>query len=243
MRRRRNIMQVPPLAQRLALQPECHMPSNQLHTDTGALRPDRRLRARLAKGLRKLERIAVHDSSLVQSAVAVTVIGSECGRDACFILTRRPDHLKRHRGQFALPGGRIDGNETIVEAALRELHEEVGVVASTTDVLGMLDDYATRSGFNIAPVVVWCPDTDIRPNPDEVRTVFRVPLAELLEPDVPVLEDQDGSIHPVLSTPLRTVGDRIYAPTAAILYQFREVALLGRQTRVAHFDQPRFAWT
>ena len=201
------------------------------------------LRLQVASRLDKFQRTAVSDASLAKSAVAMTIISSEFGDEACFLLTRRPSHLKRHRGQYALPGGRADDGESIVETALRELHEEVGIRASRFDVLGLLDDYATRSGFNITPVVVWCGSVkSIRPNPGEVEAVFRVPLADLTEPEVPVLEQSAAGGFPILSTPLKTVGDRIFAPTAAVLYQFREVALLRKQTRVAHFDQPRFAW-
>jgi hypothetical protein len=111
----------------------------------------------------------------------------------------------------------------------------------SSQVLGRLDDYATRSGFVITPVVVWGGSVaNLRANPAEVESIHRIPLSELLRSDAPILQHKKGREHPVLKMPLG--NDWVAAPTAAMAYQFREVALLGKTTRVAHFDQPRFAW-
>ena len=161
--------------------------------------------------------------------------------EAALILTRRAAHLRRHAGQWALPGGRIDDGETPEQTALRELSEEVGLQLAPADVLGRLDTFITRSGFAITPVVVWAgPARRLQPNPAEVASVHRIAVQEFLRADAPILEPLAGSEHPVLKMP---VGDNwIAAPTAALLYQFREVCMLGRPTRVAHFEQPVFAW-
>jgi hypothetical protein len=108
-------------------------------------------------------------------------------------------------------------------------------------VLGRLDDFATRSGFVMTPIVVWGgPGLDLWPNPQEVASVHRIPLSEFLRLDAPQLDASAAGEHPVLRMPVG--DDHIAAPTAAIIYQFREVCLLGRPTRVAHFEQPEFAW-
>jgi mutator protein MutT len=161
--------------------------------------------------------------------------------EAALILTRRAAHLRRHAGQWALPGGRIDADETPEQTALRELSEEVGLQLDAADILGRLDTFITRSGFAITPVVVWAGAArGIQPNPVEVASIHRIPVQEFLRADAPILEALEGSEHPVLKMP---VGDNwIAAPTAALLYQFREVCVLGRATRVAHFEQPVFAW-
>jgi 8-oxo-dGTP pyrophosphatase MutT (NUDIX family) len=161
--------------------------------------------------------------------------------EAALLVTRRASGLRSHAGQWALPGGRVDEGEGAEQAALRELAEEVGLQLDAAAVLGRLDDYATRSGYRITPVVVWGGAARrLQPNADEVDQVHRIPLAELLRADAPLLNHVRGSGRTVLRMP---VGTRwIAAPTAAFLYQFREVALLGRATRVAHFDQPAFAW-
>ena len=174
------------------------------------------------------------------AAVAATVVPGEAG-EGCFVITRRSDALRRHGGQWALPGGRLDDGETPEGAALRELAEEVGLVRSAADVLGRLDDYPTRSGFVITPVVVWgAAEQALVPDPSEVASVHRVSLALLEGPAVPTLRSIPKSDQPLISIPM--LGTHIHAPTAAILYQLFEVAVAGRETRVAHYEQPVFAW-
>ena len=191
------------------------------------------------------------------AAVALPVVEAGFGADlsgmpkhdgwsqaAALLLTRRSSRLKDHPGQWALPGGRVDAGETVTQAALRELHEEVGLELGEAAIIGRLDDYVTRSGFRISGVVVWIgADAEPNPNPDEVDSVHRIPVTEFLREDAPLLNygaGEDSVDNPVLRMP---VGDNwIAAPTAALLYQFREVCLRGQHTRVAHFDQPRFAW-
>ncbi|WP_245479010.1 NUDIX hydrolase [Rubrivivax rivuli] len=160
---------------------------------------------------------------------------------AAVLLTRRALTMRQHAGQWALPGGRVDEGESPEQAALRELHEELGLRLPPEAVLGRLDDYATRSGYLVTPVVVWAGAARaLQPNPAEVASVHRIGADELLRADAPLLNQVRGAEHPVLRMPLGTHW--VAAPTAAFLYQFREVALLGRATRVAHFDQPFFAW-
>ena len=160
---------------------------------------------------------------------------------AALVLTKRSSRLRNHAGQWALPGGRIDAGETPEQAALRELDEEVGLKLGADSVLGRLDDFVTRSGYVITPVLVWAGAArEMAPNPHEVESIHRIPVEEFLRADAPMLEARDDSEHPVLRMP---VGNSwIAAPTAAVLYQFRELCILGRPTRVAHFEQPRFAW-
>ena len=161
---------------------------------------------------------------------------------AALILTRRAGHLRKHAGQWALPGGRIDAGETPEQAALRELAEEVHLALDASAILGRLDDFITRSGFVITPVVVWAGAARrIRPNPDEVASIHRIPVAEFLRADAPMLAHEGHGEQPVLRMPVGKDG-WIAAPTAAIVYQFREVCIDGRSTRVAHFEQPVFAW-
>ncbi len=198
------------------------------------------LRERVKEHLAGFERSRVDDARLRPAAVAVTLVAGEDGA-ACFVLTRRAARLRNHGGQWALPGGRIDDGESPEEAALRELDEEVGLALSRSCVLGLLDDYPTRSGFAITPVVVWGEgEGELRANPNEVAAVYRVPLTELERPVVPRLRRIPESDRPVIS--IHLVGTDIHAPTAAVIYQLREVAIHGRHTRVAHFEQPVFAW-
>jgi 8-oxo-dGTP pyrophosphatase MutT (NUDIX family) len=195
-----------------------------------------RVRAHLARHPRRAESLAGHR----QAAVAVVLLPDPEGRP-CFVLTRRAGGLRRHAGQWALPGGRLDAGESPEGAALRECAEEIGLALLQDAVLGRLDDYVTRSGFVITPVVAWCESpATLAPDPSEVAEIHCVPLAELDRPGVPHLRRIPESERPVISIPL--VGTHIHAPTAAILFQLREVAIWGRATRVGHYEQPVFAW-
>ncbi len=188
------------------------------------------------------------------AAVAITIVEQAYGadlpglprhetwqNDAALILTRRAATLRRHPGQWALPGGRVDADESPLETALREMQEEIGLVLGNDAVLGQLDDFVTRSGFTITPIVFWAgAANDLAPNLDEVDSIHRIPVAEFMRADAPLLEQTEHGDAPVLRMP---VGNSwIAAPTAAMLYQFREVCVHGRHTRVAHFEQPQFAW-
>lgn len=212
--------------------------------------------ARTRDRLHRFPRLASTGTGLTAAAVAITLLEPTPGSAAVpdgppyvigpqhvirpqYVITRRPAGMRRHSRQWALPGGRLDPGETPVEGALRELAEEVGIERGADAVLGLLDDYPTRSGYVITPVVVWAGRQDVLvPQPTEVAELYRLPVDSL---DVePGFEAIPQSPAPVISLPL--LDGRLHAPTAALLYQFREVVLHDRPTRVAHFEQPPFAW-
>ncbi len=160
---------------------------------------------------------------------------------AAFLLCRRAARLSRHAGQWALPGGRLDPGEGVIAAALRELEEEVGLALDDSSVLGLLDDYPTRSGFVITPVVTWVGGRGhLVPDPGEVRAVYRVGLHQLLRSDSPRLVTIPESPRPVVQIPLS--GDLVHAPTGAVLLQMRWLGLEGRGDPVDELEQPVFAW-
>jgi 8-oxo-dGTP pyrophosphatase MutT (NUDIX family) len=179
--------------------------------------------------------------ALKPAAVAITLVETDeaPGRTA-LLLTLRAAGLRAHRSQWALPGGRCDEGETPVEASLRELHEEVGLELGANDVLGLLDDYPTRSGYLITPVVVWAATrAGLSPNPAEVASVHRIALDDIEQPEAFDFVAIPESTRRVIR--FHHAGHLIHAPTAALIYQFREV-LAGRDTRVADLEQPVFAW-
>jgi 8-oxo-dGTP pyrophosphatase MutT (NUDIX family) len=196
---------------------------------------DEQLRSRIADNLGRHSSVALDPAGARLAAVGVVLIADDVGR-ACFVLTRRATALRRHSGQWALPGGRLDPGEAPVDAALREIREEVGVTLTAASVLGRLDDFVSRSRHLIAPFVFWAAGvSDLRLDAGEVAAAYRVPLHELDRPGNPVRK-------PLLHFELDVPGTTVYAPTAAILFQFRELALHNRHVRVSDEEQPYFAW-
>jgi 8-oxo-dGTP pyrophosphatase MutT (NUDIX family) len=180
-------------------------------------------------------------SELKRAAVAIAVVETDDDSGGtALLLTLRAAGLRAHRGQWALPGGRCDDGETPIAASLRELREELGLSLEAGAVLGLLDDYPTRSGYLITPVVVWAAScTTISPNPTEVASVHRIALEDIERADAFDFVTIPESTRRVVR--FRHAGQYIHAPTAALIYQFREV-LAGRDTRVAELEQPVFAW-
>jgi 8-oxo-dGTP pyrophosphatase MutT (NUDIX family) len=232
---------------------------------------DDALREQVRTHLAGHDRRIVDDPTKRHAAVAVVLVASEVGEDrvdpapvddwidgrpmpedldgrmvgvsggAAFLLCRRATRLRAHAAQWALPGGRLDPGESVVDAALRETDEELGVRLPQTSVLGLLDDYPTRSGYVITPVVIWGGGRlDLRPAPDEVVAVYRVGLHQLLREDSPRFISIPESPRPVVQLPLG--NDLIHAPTGAVLLQFRWLCLEGRDDPVAQLEQPVFAW-
>lgn len=200
----------------------------------------RRAVAARCNAFRRLAPDTAH-ANLKRAAVALILTEAEDGpEDTAFLLTRRNAGLRAHGGQWALPGGRCDPGETPVQTAIRETEEEVGLGLAPEGMLGILDDYATRSGYLVTPVVFWAgAGAELRPNPQEVASVHRIPLTAIAPDDVVSFVTIPESDRPVVR--IRIEGDHVHAPTAAMVYQFREL-LAGRHTRVQHLEQPVFAW-
>lgn len=173
-------------------------------------------------------------------AAVALVVGEDHGTVG-FLLTQRAANLTAHASQFALPGGRVEPGEDIIDAALRELSEELGLLLTPSHVVGRLPDYRTGSGYRIAPIVLWAQDVSaVRPNPDEVACAYHIPLVALQGPSVPTLMRIADEERPIIQLPLG--GDRdVHAPTGAIVYQFGQAALRGRYVDAQAFAEPHWA--
>lgn len=202
-------------------------------------RHDAALRERIAANLAGFSAEALPDNELPGAAVAI-VIGADPNGDAVYAFIRRGLGLRSNPGQYALPGGRLDPGETAVIAARRELHEELGIALDSASVLGVLDDFRSGLGRSITPVVLWADGHhEFVPHPEEVHAAWWVSLGELDHPESPRWVDDPQADGPVARMSVR--GEWINPPTAAVLYQFREVALHGRSVRVRDIASPR--WT
>jgi mutator protein MutT len=191
----------------------------------------------MAGRVRDFPRRPADRPELKHAAVALCVTVRE--DQAALLITRRSPTLRAHAGQWALPGGRLDPGETVVECALRELEEEVLLTVDPADVLGVLDDYVTRSGYVMTPVVCWAGEVgDLVGAEAEVADVFQIPLADLdVEPRLTRIPESDA---PVIALPL--LGRYLHAPTAAVIHQFTRIACRNEVVRVDHLEQPVFAW-
>jgi 8-oxo-dGTP pyrophosphatase MutT (NUDIX family) len=116
-------------------------------------------------------------------AAAVLVPLVERAEGFTVLLTRRTEHLPDHAGQVAFPGGRVDaGDASVIDAALRETEEELGLARAHVETAGRLDDYLTGTGYVVTPIVGFVrPPFELNPDPREVAAVFEVPLSFVLD--------------------------------------------------------------
>ncbi len=140
------------------------------------------LRIRLAALTANISRERISKAEYHTAGVLVPIVFGNGTQELLF--TKRTELVETHKGQVSFPGGMMDPeDETIVQTALRETWEEVGIPASAVTVMGILNDLATPTGFVITPVVGVIEHLPpLNPNADEVAEVFRVPISFFTDP-------------------------------------------------------------
>jgi 8-oxo-dGTP pyrophosphatase MutT (NUDIX family) len=196
------------------------------------------LRTRIAANLAAFDRTVLDTAGRRQAAVAIVVTPAPEG--PAFLLTRRALHMRHGAGNYALPGGNVEPGEDAIAAARRETREELGVDLAPEAALGLLCDFATLGGHVVTPVVFLSEAPLVLvPDPAEVDVAWTVPLADLDHPHAPRRVPHPDGGHPILRMHVR--GSWMNPPTAAFLWQFREVCLHGREARTHDIGQP--GWT
>ena len=159
---------------------------------------------------------------LMPAAVLVPIVLRPQG--ASLVLTRRNEGLTHHAGQVSFPGGRIEAGDTgVVDAALREAYEEIGLDPAQVEVMGYLDRYATITGFGVTPVLgLVNPDASFVRDPGEVAEIFEVPLDFVLDPSNRELHTREFRGRVRSFHVIRFGAHEIWGATAAMIVNLGE---------------------
>jgi 8-oxo-dGTP pyrophosphatase MutT (NUDIX family) len=196
---------------------------------TLAERLHRALDQGLADSLMLIEadsRALVERGPTIPAAVLVAIVDRP---DPTVILTLRTDTIRRHPGQVAFPGGRVDpDDEDVIAAALREAEEEIGLPRDQVEIVGIADRYRTITGYEVTPVIgIVPPDLLLTPQPDEVAAIFEVPLRHLVAPEHQVMRTMERNGEEHFYYEIEWEDRRIWGATAGMIVNLsRRLAFL-----------------
>lgn len=165
-------------------------------------------------------RTEIHNPALTRAGVLVLLFMKDA--ELHFLLTKRTEDVEHHKGQISFPGGVMDEDDgSIVETALRECREEIGLLPDAVQILGLFDDYETPSRFAVTPVVAYVPALPkLKPNEQEVADVLEVPISLFLDKANERIEQRKryGEIFDVYFYRYR--DHDVWGATAAIIRSF-----------------------
>lgn len=179
---------------------------------------------RLKQGLTQRPKTRIIDPSKAPSAVLVPIFYHH--GEYCILFTKRTENVQYHKGQVSFPGGAYETKDgALVNTALRESAEEIGLAPEAVEVLGELDDAFTgTSGFIISPFVGAIPwPYPVKVDPIEAREIIEVPVSALLDKDCLRQAKQMSGTQEVTVMAYHYQGHIIWGATARILSQFLEI--------------------
>ena len=181
------------------------------------------MKERLRRILASRKKISSNNRGLTEAAVLIPIFCKDGEYHIIFIL--RSHRVPHHKGQVSFPGGaRSQADSSLVDTALRESWEEIGLETKDVEILGELDDYATTSNFNISPFVGFIPyPYDFRLSYDEIDEVFSVPVSVLLHKLNGKQEHYAFGNQVFVNYSYEYEGRVIWGATAQILQQFLEI--------------------
>jgi 8-oxo-dGTP pyrophosphatase MutT (NUDIX family) len=160
--------------------------------------------------------LVAEEQAITPAAVLVPIVDRP---EPGVIFTVRTSRMRRHAGQVAFPGGRIDPEDDgPIAAALREAEEEIGLARHEVEIVGIADRYRTVTGFEVTPVLgVIPPDLPLTPHPDEVAEIFEAPLHHILRPEHQIVRTIDWRGRERSYYEIEWAGQRIWGATAAMV--------------------------
>ena len=164
-------------------------------------------------------------SKINSTAAAVLILLYLADNEIYFFLTKRTDELKHHKGQISLPGGSQEGNEKLIDTALRETQEEIGINKTSISIIGTITPlFVPVTGFMIYPFIGYSLNKlNPKPDPVEVATIFSVNISDLLNKENRTTEKRNIRGYDVQVPYFKLNDYQVWGATSMILSEFRDL--------------------